>query len=323
MVSLHRSLRASQVVLVVKNPPANAENVKRHLFNPWVGKMPWRTKWQSTPVFLPGESQGQRSLVGYSPWGHKESDRTEVTEHAYTPQVSVPHADCRSKLDPILQPAHLLSALGSPGHRQPHGRSPGVLWQGDIPQWLRDLGCNQRAGGCTLLAAPADTRGSGEPHKPVSPKWLRPAEARCRTLTWLSPGVINLPETDGPFKAGSHSGCVHRSCKTPLHMWRCLWAQMMPLWGSFRVGANCYGKSKWPWASHWAPASSPGKQAGCCGGFCPCVQGTTWKPETKDHQPSSFNAWADFLVGWGGVVTRVEYDNLTFWRLNLWLGALG
>ena len=48
-------------------------------FNPWVGKILWRRKWQPTPVFLPGESHGQRSLVGYSPWGCKESDRTEVT----------------------------------------------------------------------------------------------------------------------------------------------------------------------------------------------------------------------------------------------------
>ena len=38
-------------------------------FNPWVGKIPWRRKWQSTPVLLPGKSHGQRSLVGYSPWG--------------------------------------------------------------------------------------------------------------------------------------------------------------------------------------------------------------------------------------------------------------
>ena len=41
------------------------------------GKIPWRRKWQSTPVFLPGESHGRRSLVGYSPWGGKESDMTE------------------------------------------------------------------------------------------------------------------------------------------------------------------------------------------------------------------------------------------------------
>ena len=38
---------------------------------------PWRRKWQRTPVFLPGEFHGQRSLAGYSPWGHKESDTTE------------------------------------------------------------------------------------------------------------------------------------------------------------------------------------------------------------------------------------------------------
>ena len=44
---------------------------KRCSFNPWVRKIPWSRKWQSTPVFLPGESHGQRSLVGYSPWGHK------------------------------------------------------------------------------------------------------------------------------------------------------------------------------------------------------------------------------------------------------------
>ena len=46
-------------------------------FNPWVGKIPWRRKREPTPVLLPGKSNGQRSLVGYSPWGHKESDTTE------------------------------------------------------------------------------------------------------------------------------------------------------------------------------------------------------------------------------------------------------
>ena len=53
---------------VAKNPPAN----ERREFDPWVGKIPWRRKWQPTPVFLPGRSHGQRSLVGYSPWGHEE-----------------------------------------------------------------------------------------------------------------------------------------------------------------------------------------------------------------------------------------------------------
>ena len=52
---------------------------RTHKFDPWVGKLPWRRKWQSTPVFLPGKSHEQRSLAGYSPWGRKESDTTEVT----------------------------------------------------------------------------------------------------------------------------------------------------------------------------------------------------------------------------------------------------
>ena len=46
-------------------------------FDAWVGKIPWRRKWQPTPGLLPGKSHGQRSLVGYSPWGRKESDMTE------------------------------------------------------------------------------------------------------------------------------------------------------------------------------------------------------------------------------------------------------
>ena len=58
-------------VSVVKNPPANAGG-SGDGFDPCVGKIPWRRKWQPIPVFLPEESHGQRSLVGYSPWGHKE-----------------------------------------------------------------------------------------------------------------------------------------------------------------------------------------------------------------------------------------------------------
>ena len=46
-------------------------------FNPWVWKSPWKRKWQTTPVFLPGKSHGQRSLVGNGPWGRKELDTTE------------------------------------------------------------------------------------------------------------------------------------------------------------------------------------------------------------------------------------------------------
>ena len=53
---------------------------KRCGFDSWVRKIPWRA-WPPTPVFLLGESHGQRSLAGYSPWDHKESDMTEGTKH--------------------------------------------------------------------------------------------------------------------------------------------------------------------------------------------------------------------------------------------------
>ena len=52
---------------------------KRCGFDPWVRKIPWSRKWQPTPVFLPRDFHGQRSLVGYGPWGRKELGMTEVT----------------------------------------------------------------------------------------------------------------------------------------------------------------------------------------------------------------------------------------------------
>ena len=79
--------------LLVKNPPA--------MWKTWVHSLswvdPWRRKWQSTPVFLPGELQGQRSLAGHSPWGRRESDTTErltpclslVDAHGTFPAVTI------------------------------------------------------------------------------------------------------------------------------------------------------------------------------------------------------------------------------------------
>ena len=63
---------------------------KRLGFNPWVGKFPWRRAWQPTPVFLPGESCGQRSLAGYSPMSCRVR-LTEMTEHLYSKK------NCRRK----------------------------------------------------------------------------------------------------------------------------------------------------------------------------------------------------------------------------------
>ena len=62
----------------VKESTCNAD---RPEFNPWVRTIPWQRKWQPTPVFWPGESYGQRSLAGYSPWGCKESDMTQQLIH--------------------------------------------------------------------------------------------------------------------------------------------------------------------------------------------------------------------------------------------------
>ena len=54
-----------------KEPTCQCRRPKRRGFDPWAGKIPWRRKWQPTPVFFPGESHGQRSLMDYSPWGRK------------------------------------------------------------------------------------------------------------------------------------------------------------------------------------------------------------------------------------------------------------
>ena len=63
-----------------KEHPCQCRRWKRHGLDPsWVGKIPWRRTWQPTPVFLPGESHGQRSLAGYSPYHRTVSDTTEIT----------------------------------------------------------------------------------------------------------------------------------------------------------------------------------------------------------------------------------------------------
>ena len=61
---------------VVKNLSANAGK-------PWVGKISRRRKWQPTPVFSPEKSHGQKSLVGYSPWGHKRARHDLVTQQQH------------------------------------------------------------------------------------------------------------------------------------------------------------------------------------------------------------------------------------------------
>ena len=66
---------------VGKEPACQCRRYTTCGFDPWVRKIPWRRAWQPTPVFLPGESHGQRSLEGYSPWGRKEWDMIEQLTH--------------------------------------------------------------------------------------------------------------------------------------------------------------------------------------------------------------------------------------------------
>ena len=76
---LYQRFRASFVAQWQRNLQPMQETQVRSLGleDPWVGKISWKRKWQPTPVFLPGEFHGQRSLAGYSPWGHKESGMTQ------------------------------------------------------------------------------------------------------------------------------------------------------------------------------------------------------------------------------------------------------
>ena len=71
--------RASLVSQRVKKSTCNTGG-----FDPWVGEIPWRREWLPSPVFLPGELHGPRSLAGYSSWSLKESDTTEHLTHTHT-----------------------------------------------------------------------------------------------------------------------------------------------------------------------------------------------------------------------------------------------
>ena len=83
------------MALVVKNLPAHEGDTRVTGWISGSGRFPWSRQWQPTSVFLTEESHGHRSLVGYSPWGHKESD---LTEHRY----SAPANDHLMKL--VLNP---------------------------------------------------------------------------------------------------------------------------------------------------------------------------------------------------------------------------
>ena len=93
---------------------ASAYNAGRPKFNPWVGKILWRRKWQPTPVLLPGKSHGWRSLADYRWWGWKESDTTERLSHTYIQTyITMFQAQCKAL---YLLHCHLMRQVLSPPH---------------------------------------------------------------------------------------------------------------------------------------------------------------------------------------------------------------
>ena len=88
-------------------PACQCRRHNRHGFDPWVGKIAWRRAWQPTPVLLPRESHGQRSLAGYSLWGSQS--RTRLSTFQYTHYTDVKHRTTEGPSTPLLgvHPKHL------------------------------------------------------------------------------------------------------------------------------------------------------------------------------------------------------------------------
>ena len=161
---------ALEVAPVLRNLPANAGDVRD---NPWVGKIPWRRAWQPTPVFMPGESHGQRSLVGYTPWGYKESDKTEWP--------GTPHSPTRIGMESVSE------------SRKCYGKRQCLNW---VLQFKSKLGGQERETSNTRLALEmtwlnAKNRNSKKPVQ-IMLLFFSPGHAACGILV-SSPGVEQAP----------------------------------------------------------------------------------------------------------------------------------
>ena len=130
-MGLHLSTAPKSLKLTMYHLPSDLGLQCRRLrFDPWVRKIPWRREWLPSPVFLPGEFHGQRSLAGYSQWGCKKADTTErltLSTSTWKPSIAF------SFQDPILlctlrqitlRSWHLVPSL--------HGKKMGKQWK----QWL-------------------------------------------------------------------------------------------------------------------------------------------------------------------------------------------
>ena len=73
VVKLQKQTGIEAAIVIIATFTPHSRRCKSCVFNPWVGEIPWRRKWQPAPVFSPGQLHGQRILVDYSPWDHKET----------------------------------------------------------------------------------------------------------------------------------------------------------------------------------------------------------------------------------------------------------
>ena len=100
-----------------KESTCQCRRYRRHRFDPWVGEIPWWRKWQPTPVFVPGKSHGQRSLVGYIPWDRKRVGHdltTKQQQHLcllYFLHLELLPSTLLSQFIPILQSPYPISSV--------------------------------------------------------------------------------------------------------------------------------------------------------------------------------------------------------------------
>ena len=150
------------------------------MFDPWVRKIPWSRKWQLVPVFLLGKLHGQRSLVGYCPWGHKELDMTErlstcacahacacthVCMHTHTPRLQV--STTKTQLSPArTHVLHMLPLLPPLSHPQ---------------AWLTHMQPSKAmgAGRWSPTVLPSVTNRT----HPLRPVFLQPSAVTCDPLS--------------------------------------------------------------------------------------------------------------------------------------------
>ena len=197
---------------VVKNPPAKCKRVG---FDPWVRKIPWRRKWQPTPVFLPGKSHGQRSLVGYSPWGHKRVGHNWATKQQWFKWV-FQHVATLSWAAWFCKQACLIHSAFSSQQipvEVPSWRPQtivlywGILWSLWCSGLRFNCHCCSLAKSCPTLRNPMDCSMLGFPVLHYLPEfaqthvhWVSGAIQPSYPLLPLSSFALSLSQYQGPFQ---------------------------------------------------------------------------------------------------------------------------